>query len=102
MHPYDLVKDRIASEDHLWPTTAPQHRGRAESGPQLQPGGRGGVATFTGMARIDDSLPHTDEHTAYLEEYRHAIERRPGMTPRVFADRCHARFRVALPGVRAW
>lgn len=64
--------------------------------------GGGGVATFTGTARVDPDLPRCDEHKAYQEKYRDQIEQRLRMTPEAFADRYSVGIRVTLTGVRAW
>ena len=64
--------------------------------------GGGGVATFTGEARIDPSIPAVHENPEYLTKYRVQIEEHLGMTVEVFGAKYHVPIRVHLTGVRAW
>ncbi len=64
--------------------------------------GGGAVATFTGQARVDDSIPPVHHNAAYLAKYRVNIEQHLGMTVEAFAGKYHVPIRVRLTGVRAW
>ena len=64
--------------------------------------GGGGVATFTGQARVDPSIPPVHENVEYLAKYRTHIEDHLGMTVEAFGAKYHVPIRAHLTGVRAW